>query len=141
MRLAARRAGFLIGWRLAGEAREHEGPGVSGEAIGVLGLLALSIDGIVWGVAACTLYHWMVPDPRRWLGPALVAGLLFVVWDQWVFAELAHWAGFPRQAAGPLETGIQIAGTLVGFRTGRTLIDRIRRRRSARAGASEREIT
>jgi hypothetical protein len=100
-------------------------------ALWVLGLVATSIDGLVWGVAACAAHRRLRGPGRGWLGPALVAGSLFVVWDQWVFAEFVHWAGMPRGHAEPirlLEVGTELVATLAGFRGGRTLLDAIVRR-------------
>lgn len=97
-------------------------------------LIALCVDGVVWGVAACTAYRSLTGTRRAWLGAALVFGALFVVWDEWVFGELAHWAGFPRtywQPSRLLEAGVQVAATLVGFRAGDLLLSSIPRRRRA----------
>lgn len=100
-------------------------------------LLALCVDGIVWGVAACTTYRWLAGARRGWLGPALVFGVVFVIWDDWVFGELVHWAGFPRGHREPsrlLEAGIQVAATVAGFRAGDCLLGSIVR--SARRSGS-----
>jgi hypothetical protein len=110
-------------------------------ALWILGLLSLGVDGLVWGVAACTTYRGMAGHARRWLGPALVAGLVFVAWDQWVFGELAHWAGFPRghrETVRLLEIGIQLAGTLLGFRAGELLVSAVvQREQRSRPSAAE----
>jgi hypothetical protein len=110
-------------------------------AIWILGLLTLGVDGVVWGVASCTAYRGVVGPTRRWMGPALIAGLVFVLWDHWVFGELVHWAGFPRGHREPvrlLEIGIQLAGTLLGFRGGESLVGTIvrRERRSRSSGVA-----
>lgn len=69
-----------------------------------------------------------------------MAGLVFAVWDHYVFGELVHWAGLPRGHREPLrllEAGIQITGTLAGFRAGESLVTAIVRRehRSDASGA------
>ena len=93
---------------------------MTGGALWFLVLLTVGVDGLVWGVAACTAYRAWAGPSRRWLGPALLAGVAFVVWDQWLFRELVHWAGFPRsgEPAWPVETAIQLAATGLGFRAG-----------------------
>jgi hypothetical protein len=105
----------------------------------VLGFLTLSIDGLVWGVAACTLHRALRRPKKRGLGLALVAGLIFVAWDQWVFGEFAHWAGMPRGHAEParwLEAGIGFLATLAGFLGGQALLSAIARRDAQEASAS-----
>jgi hypothetical protein len=105
----------------------------------VLGFLTLSIDGLVWGVAACTTYRALRGPKERGLGPALVAGLIFVAWDQWVFGEFAHWAGVPRGHAEParcLEVGIGLIATLAGFFSGQALLSAIARRDAQEASVS-----
>lgn len=108
----------------------------------LLELLALGIDGVVWGVAACTAYRSIAGAARHWVAPALLFGVVFVVWDHWVFGELVHWAGFPRGHREPLrllEAGIQLGSTLVGFRAGEILVASIARGARAPGPGSRRD--
>ena len=111
---------------------------MSHAALWILGLVALGIDGLVWGLAACLLHRWLRGRRGSWLGPALLAGLVFVVWDQWVFSELVHWAGMPRVHAEParlVEVVMELGATLAGFRGGRALLTGILRREGVRPSA------
>lgn len=113
---------------------------MSAAGLWVVGMLTVGIDGLVWGVAASILHRWLWGSGRRWLAAALGAALVFVVWDQWVFAEFVHWAGFPRTHAEParlVEVAAEVGATLVGFRGGRALLGAIvRRERETRAPAA-----
>lgn len=110
-------------------------------ALWAVGLLGLSVDGFVWGIAAYAVYRCLSSPTGRWLLPGLVAGVTFVVWDHLVFSELVMLAGIPTRGAvlglsRLPEIGVQIAATLAGFRVGRTLIDSIVRRLTSNAAYS-----
>ncbi len=112
-------------------------------ALWAVGLLGLSVDGFVWGIAAYAAYRWLSrrPTRSRWILPGLVAGAAFVVWDHLIFSELVILVGLPRSGAlldlsRLPEIGVQMATTLAGFRVGQTLIDSIVRRLTSNAAYS-----
>jgi len=112
-------------------------------ALWLVGLLGLSVDGLVWGIAAYAAYRSLLrrPTGSRWILPGLIAGAAFVLWDHLIFSELVILVGFPRSEAlfglsrFP-EIGVRIATTLGGFRLGQTLIDSIVRRLASHAAYS-----
>jgi hypothetical protein len=112
-------------------------------ALWAVALLALCVDGVVWGVAAHALCRRLGLGPRGGHATALAAGLVFVVWDRWLFAALVGWVSFAgRPAAGALglvEMAVQVGATWAGFQLGRRVIDGIvLRARASRAAAAAR---
>lgn len=97
-------------------------------ALWALGLLTVSIDGVVWGIAAHVLHRALGGASDRWLAPAAVAAFVFVAWDHWIFAALVRVAGIPSSPAVSAsrfaEVGVGLAATVAGFRLGRSLTAR-----------------
>jgi hypothetical protein len=113
-------------------------------ALWLVALLALGVDGLVWGITAHALVRRLGVPRERTHVPALAAAAVFVVWDRWLFAALVGWVAFagrpsavPGGLLGALEVVVQVGATWSGFRLGRWLLDGIllRARRDAAAPA------
>jgi hypothetical protein len=111
-------------------------------ALWVVALLALGVDGLVWGIAAHALGRRLGVPRERTHVPALAAAAVFVVWDRWLFAALVGWvafagrpAGVPGGLLGTLEVLVQVGATWAGFRLGRWLLDGVLLRAQRGAGA------
>lgn len=93
-----------------------------------LGMISVGVDGLVWGAAAALLLLALLGDVF-WLSGALIAAVVFVAWDQLMFAQAVASVGFlpsgfslAEQAPG---IAVGAAATLLGFGAGRLLISRL----------------